>query len=252
MSDPAPLVWLPESLCDRVSQELQALLAGFCGRWGLPAMATARVARVTCGQAVGGASDDLIDLEQAWPDRLRGAVTEALFQRPFAQSAILRGVLNRIEQDLKLALTDKFATGAAQPARAANRPGHAGLVCEVEWLQCRLGLRLSCNQLRDKRWLHPAAPGPTLARVNLEHALAHARVPLLAQLGSVSVNVGDLLHLAPGDVLLLSESLDVPLCITSPGSSLRLRALLGSTVPEVGSPASGRHRAMRCLPLQAS
>lgn len=250
MSYSTPLVWLPESLCDRVAQELQALLAGFCSRWDLPAPFTVQVSREACSSVADEADDDHVDLDSAWPERLRGAVTQTLFQRPFAESAILHGVLDRIERDLQLALTDKFAPVTSQPLNEVARPGHAGLVCNVEWLEIRLRLRLSCSQLRDKGWLTPTTPRPALARMDPERALAHTQVPLCAQLGSVAVNVGDLLHLVPGDVLLLSESLDEPLRITSPGSSLSLRALLGSSIPQAGSVAA-RHRAMRCLPLQA-
>jgi hypothetical protein len=234
-----------------VSHELDALFAGFCTRWGLPAVSAARVSRETRGQATGYVDDDCMELAQAWPEPLHGAISQALFQRPFADSAILRGVLDRIERDLRLALADKFAPATAGAVDEAGCPGHAGLVCDVEWLQRRLRLRLSCSELRDKGWLTPAAPRPALARVYLERALAQARVPLVAQLGSVAVNVGDLLHLVPGDVLLLSESLDEPLRVTSAGSSLDMRALLGGSVPATASDAP-RHRAMRCLPLQAS
>lgn len=249
MNAPARLVWLPASLCDRVSQELQTLFASYCGLWGLPALVSLQVSREEHGSPLPSAGDRPLDLTRPWPESLRAAVTQALFQRPYAESAILRGVLDRIEQGLQRALADRFATQAPHAGNERGHPGHAGLACDIEWLQCRLRLWLSCDQLRDKGWLD-VAPRPSLPRVDIEHALSRTQVRMLARLGSVSVNVGDLLHLSPGDVLLLSETLDEPLRVHSPGSSLMLRALLGSTVSPAGLGTAPR-RAIRCLSLQA-
>ena len=141
---------------------------------------------------------------------------------------------------------DKFGSAAAaSPADAL--PGHAGLLCRFDWLQCSFEQRLSCAQLRASDWLKHPTCSPTLPRVDLERALAGTPVPLVARVGSAVVNAGDLLHLAPGDILLLSEPVEEPLRVSSPGSDLNLRALLGSTAGLAGQ-ASARHRGFHCLP----
>lgn len=246
MSDATPLCWLPEALCERVALALQALLADAGTRWGLPAASSVEVQREERGADTPTSAGRAVDLMAPWSESWRDAITRALFDLPVADSAILRGVLVRVEGDLQQALKSKF--GVAEPAApvAEGLPGHTGLVCRFSWLQHRLQLRLSCAQLRTSGWQARPQPAAALGRVDLERAFARARVPLVAQLGTAGVNVGDLLHLAPGDVLLLSESLDEPLRISSPGSSLSLRALLGSA--PVAAAAAIHHRAIRCLP----
>lgn len=245
MSEPVSLHWLPEALCAQVAQELHALLADFCSRWGLPVASDVQVSVETHAAGAGGGVLAPVDLTAPWTDPWRDAVTRALFDLPLlADSAILRGVLDRIEKDLQQRLTGKF--GGAVGALPAAFAGHAGLVCRFDWLQSRIQQRLSCAQLRTSGWLKRPTSSSALARVDLEQALARTPVPLVARLGSAIVNVGDLLHLAPGDVLLLSEPLDEPLRINSPGSALSLRALLGSTAGS--GQASPHHRGFRCLP----
>jgi hypothetical protein len=244
VSEPFSLHWLPDSLCDRVAQQLQALLADFCSCWGLPGVSDVRVSI----EAHAGVSASAADCPAVpWTDHARGVVSRALFDRPWlADSAILCGVLDRVEKDLQQRMADKFgpAVGASP---AVSLPGHAGLLCRFDWLQCSFEQRLSCAQLRASDWLRRPVSSTTLPRVDLERALAGTPVSLIARVGSAVVNVGDLLHLAPGDILLLSESIDEPLRVSAPGSGLNLRALLGST-PGLAGQAGGRHRGFHCLP----
>lgn len=221
MSTTRPLWWLPESLAAQVAGDLAALLGEAADHWGLPAAATPSAA--ACANAPSAAAAP--DLRTALPKPWRDAAARALFNHPDHGSAILRGVLDRIEQDLHQRLSTRF--GGAQPLTAVHA-GHAGVLVQLEWLGQAFELPLSNEQLCTGGWLTRPASRAPLGKLTLEAALCNVPVPLTASVGSVDIQVNELLQLAPGDVLLLAEPLDAPLRVRSPGSTLALNALLGS------------------------
>lgn len=225
MSAAHPLVWLAPARVDRLSEAVRITLADWTSAWGLPA-AGAIHAEISGADAATVATSDAIDLLAPAPGRWCHAIARALFQLGAGESAIVDAVVSRLANQLRHKLEVQFPRQSAQ-ASSLGLPGHQGVQISSELLGLRCGIHLGIPQLRDGGWLK-CAPLPRLPAVNFERAVSELPVPLVAELGRASVNVNELMQLAPGDVLLLEETLDAPLRVGSPGCSLALSAHLGA------------------------
>lgn len=218
------LVWLPESLGPRVAEALHTRLADWAAAWGLPAPGQAEVQRLEAGVT---ASVSVVDLLASPTAEWRSALAQAVFKQAAADSAIVEGVVRRMLEALREALSPQCQPSTPpQPGRA--RPGHHGLLVTLDLLGRRCGFFMDLEALRAGGWLTRPQPA-ALAPVNAERACAHLPVPLVAELGHAHLSVSDLLQLGEGDVLVLDEALTASLRIHSPGSSLQLTAHLGAT-----------------------
>ncbi|MGM9485066.1 FliM/FliN family flagellar motor C-terminal domain-containing protein [Roseateles sp. NT4] len=220
------ILWLPESLCEQLAAELQELFTAWTQAWGLPATGPVRARRVSAGESA--LSPDAIDLLAPPSAAWRGALAQAVFNNRI-DSPVVEGVVRRMSERLQEPLRNSFAPqstiadGASQPC-----PGHRGIAVTVEMLGKHCGVFLSNDQLiQTGRLRRPASP--PLSTMNLEAVTASLPVHLVAELGHTSLNVNDLLQLAPGDVLVLNEELAAPLRLVSPGSALALTAHLGAS-----------------------
>lgn len=226
MSTVQGILWLPESLCEQLAAELQALLAAWAQAWGLPAPGPVQAQRLT--SAALAPSPDTIDLLAPPSAAWRGALAQAVFKNRI-DSPVVEGVVRRMSERLQEQLRSSVAPQSATADSASPQgPGHQGVAVTVEILGKSCGIVLSNNQLvQTGRLRRPASP--SLPPVNLDSAMALLPVPLVAELGRASLNVGDLLQLTPGDVLVLHEALASPLRLVSPGSALALTAHLGAS-----------------------
>ncbi|WP_457447627.1 FliM/FliN family flagellar motor switch protein [Roseateles sp. P5_E4] len=157
---------------------------------------------------------------------MKKSIAQALFKFDLLGSSIAAEVIRRVTEPLTARLVGHFV-----PERMGGEEsgplGDWGAHVTVELLGHRCGFVLTCAQLRASGRLGVPA-NPPLPGVHLEHALAQVQVPLVAQLGRADINLDELMQLAPGDVLLLKETLDEPLRVIAPGSSLELSAHLGT------------------------
>lgn len=227
MSTAQSILWLPESLGDQLATELQELFSIWTKAWGLPVPGPVQVRRVPVGEPPQSAN--AVDLLAAPSAAWRGALTQAVFKNRI-DSPVVEGVVQRMTARLQEPLRSSFAPPTASDDAAVSQHclGHQGMGVSVEMLGQRCSLFMSNSQLIQTGRLRRPVP-PSLAAVDLEAVMASLPVPLVAELGHTSLSVSDLLHLAPGDVLVLNEELAAPLRLVSPGSSLALTAHLGAS-----------------------
>lgn len=225
MSAALTLGWLSPLLVGRVSDAVRGMLTDWTSTWGLPA-AGPLDAEILAVAADVVPPSDVIDLFAPATDPWRDAIARSLFQLGAGESALVDAVVRRMTDQLQQTLQSQFPHGPSLGS-SIGLPGHRGvrIICEVLGLRCRL--EIGVVQLRDGGWLKPA-PQPSLQAVNVEHAVSELPVPLVAELGRTQVSGNDLMQLAPGDVLLLEETLDAPLRVASPGCSFALSAHLGA------------------------
>ena len=229
MSEVWPLGWVPPSACERVAQTMNGLLASWASTWGLPAMVRASARPL---DRKSGDSLDFIDLAAPPPAVWRQALSEVLFGCDATGSAVFDAVLKRVGDDLRQTIERAFGLAATGTFRAGDEapmtaPGHRGVVVQADIAGHRCGVILGHSQWRNSNGMPKPTAAP-MVRVNLEKALASTPVSLVAELGRADVTIKELLALAPGDVLLLTETLDAPLRIVAPGSALVLAAHLGA------------------------
>lgn len=225
MSPVVPLKWVADRQLDQAAADVLEVIQAWASSWGLPLPAgqVRSVSRIpaggaadACGEALPGAAC----FGAAWRD----ALAEQLFGAAAEDSAVLSRVVGQLTEDLQSRLRRRFAPDLAPdlPPRASSaRPGDWGAQVAVEVLGCTVTLALSCAQLGAR----PAQAA--LAAVSAERSLAQLPVRLVAEVGSTRISVADLLGLCVDDVLLLSQRLDTPTQLRSPGSSLRLHGRLG-------------------------
>lgn len=234
-----PLKWLPAALPARIEAALRETLDRWAADWGAPKAAAVTARLLAAQEAPEPAhASPWGDLPKAWP----GALTRALLGPAAPSTPIAQATLQRVTADLQDTLRRRFHAPASPPAFAPARVGHGGVALSFQLLDISFGFVLDLEALQAGGWLTPA-PTAKLAAINAERALHELPVPLVARLGHASVSVTDVLQLRPGDVLLLAETLDVPLQVTSPGSTLQLSAHLGASAAS----ATPARRAMRWL-----
>lgn len=222
MSSVHSLTWLPDAIHQEVATDADRALAEWAQEWNLPAPQMVECATVAAS-ATGGFRG--IDLRGAPPVDWNQALARALFGFDAAASPLVAAVVLRVIGSLQARLSKAFGATAASGTEPAPL-GDRGVFVKVDLFGQGCGFELSCAQLRACGRLKPVA-SQALSRVNLEKALAHVPVPLVAELGKANVNIQELLQLQLGDVLLLNQSLDTPLRVFAPGSSLELTANLG-------------------------
>lgn len=225
MSPGRALCWLGPALVGRLSEAVSGTLAGWTSVWGLPPAGLIHAEILEDGAEAAWPSD-LVDLLAPPPRHWLDAIARALFPLGAGESVIVDAVIRRMAEQLQQRLQGHFPRQLPDES-AAGLPGHRGVLITSELLGLRCRLQLGIAELREGGWLKCAAL-PALPALNLERAVGELPVPLVAELGRASVSVNDLMQLAPGDVLLLEESLDAPLRVGSPGCSLALSAHLGS------------------------
>lgn len=229
------LVWLPAAVCGDVASATDDVLSRWAETWGLP---PPRPGHCEALEAGAEALQGLIDLRCAATPELKKALALALFKFDVTGSAVGDAVTEKVAEALANQLVEMFA--AAPGGDEEQSPlGHQGVRVVVELLGLRCGFALTLAQLRACARL-VAPPPPGIAGVNLEVALAEIAVPLVAELGRAEIDLNELMQLAPGDVLLLKEKLDMPLRVVAPGSALELAA-------ELGAASSTCRRAVRWL-----
>ncbi|WP_457323211.1 FliM/FliN family flagellar motor switch protein [Roseateles sp. P5_E11] len=223
MSSVRRLTWLPEAICGEIAQEVGGLLSSWTVRWNVPAPGP-----VQCQPVAAGATDalDFVDLLGEPSPAWKQSLAQALFSFDAHGSPLVGVVVQRVIASLQLQVREVF--GVKPAAAEEHGPlGDQGIRIAVDMLGQRCGFVMTCAQLRASGRLKSPAP-EALPKVNLEQALADTPVPLMAELGKADINVEELMQLAPGDVLLLKESLDAPLRVLAPGSSLELSGHLGT------------------------
>jgi hypothetical protein len=217
------LAWLPAALCGEIAKEVDGLLSSWAATWGLSAPSA-----VKCEPIAAGAAEPhgFIDLLAAPSADLKKAIAQALFKFDLLGSPVVDEVIRRATEPLARQLLESFGP---QPLDGGEHGllGDLGVHVAVQLLGQRCGFSLTCARLRACGKLVVPAAQP-LTGVNLEHALAEVSVPLVAELGRADINLDELMQLAPGDVLLLRETLDAPLRVVAPGSALALSAHLGA------------------------
>lgn len=230
------ITWLPEAVGEALAGEVDRLLGDWAAAWGIANPGAARVAFVRAGD---GGMHDVVDLLSDLPTSWKRALAQALFRFDAYGPSLVDAVLDTVVMALRSRLRTAF--GDAPTPDALPMPiGHAGALVIVEVLGQRSGFVLSCAQLQACGKLSLPTP-EALGVVDIEHALAGVPVPLTVELGRADVNLEELMQLSPGDVLVLNESLNSPLRVVSPGSSLALPAHLGSS-------STSASRAVRWLP----
>lgn len=238
MSACLPIKWLPDSLPAQVEAALRGILDRWSSDWGAPAARQVEVRRIAAGVTPStDGTTSWAEMPAAWPT----ALGSALLGAAAAASPVARIALHQAFLELQDALRQRFATGPAK-AFVPAQIGHGGIEASFELLGLRFVLVLDVAELAAGGWL-TASPRQPLPAISVEQALHGVSVPLTAQVGRASASVTDILQLRPGDILLLSESLDAPLQVTSPGSPLLLSAHLGAS----DSPSTSPRRAMRWL-----
>lgn len=228
MSASTSLWWVPDSVCQRMATDLDDLFGRWTTTWGLPAAGAVRVRGLGAPVPLGAAVDLLGSPSADW----RRALARELFKTAAVESVIVDGAIQRVCDHLRSLLMAWHGGGDANPAPDQARsacPGHWGVQVEVDLLGRPCTLALSQAQLLAGAWLKRPASTP-LRAISLEQVLASLPVHLVAELGRTRLSVADLLQLAPGDVLVLDESLDAPLRVGSPGSLLSLCAHLGANL----------------------
>lgn len=216
------LCWLPAAVCAEVAATLQDMLAHWTSTWGLPSAGQVDARLLGAGEAPPPDGSNLHEPESTgWRD----AIARALFERASGESAVIDGVVRRVADQLDQQLRGRFPPNSSKPR--PGLPGHRGLRARVDLLGQSCWLELGCTELGAAGWLKPAALAP-LSPVDLESAASRLPVALVAELGRASVAVSELVQLAPGDVLLLEETLDAPLRVVSAGSAFVLPAQLGA------------------------
>ena len=238
MSACLPIKWLPDTLPAQIETALHDVLERWAREWGAPAASSVTVRLLAAQESPAAAiAAPWGDLPKAW----HGGLARALLGPAAPASPIAQGATQQATTDLQAALRRRFQSQSPQPFVPA-RVGHGGVEARFEMLGMPFGFVLDVTELRSGGWL-PAAPARRLQAVAFEQALHDVPVPLTARLGHASVSVTDILQLQPGNILLLAETLDAPLQVTSAGSPLQLTAHLGASA----APSSSARRAMRWL-----
>ena len=238
MSACLPIKWLPVALPGEVEAALRGTLDRWTRDWGAPAASAVEVRLLAANEAAAAPSvAPWNELPAAWP----GALARALLGPAATASPVAQGAVQRATADLQDTLRQRFCTLPSQSFVPAQ-VGHGGVEASFELLGQRFGFILDVAELQSGGWL-PAVPRRQLSGVALERALHDVPVPLTAHLGHATASVTDILQLRPGDILLLTETLDAPLQVGSPGSPLQLTAHLGAAT---ASPTPAR-RALRWL-----
>lgn len=236
MSAGLAIKWLPAELQGQIEVALRGVLDGWGRDWGVPVACNVSAHTLAAlEQPASLTPPPWGELPATWP-----AVLGRMLLGPAAPaSPIVQGAVQQATNELQQALRQHFCTSPQQSFEPA-RIGDGGIEASFELLGFRFAFVLNVAELQSGGWLTVAARRQ-LPSVNLPHALRDVPVRLTAQLGHASASAADVLQLRPGDILLLNETLDNPLQVTSPGSSLQLSAHLGASTSE---PA---HRAMRWL-----
>lgn len=230
------ITWLPAQICGAIAEEFSQLVSVWAAAWDLPEPEAVRSAPVSVSIPV---ALDVVDLLAELPAPWKQSIGRALFKFDSAGSPLVQAVVKRAVESLQSSLREAFSVEEASDAETPSALGDQGIQVSLEILGLRCGLLLSCGQLFGSGRLQ-LPKSEALPAVNFERALANAPVSLVAELGRADVGFEELMQLAPGDVLLLKQTLDTPLRVRSPGSLLELRAHLGAAA---GLPK----RAVRCL-----
>jgi flagellar motor switch/type III secretory pathway protein FliN len=233
-----PVKWLPDTLPGHIEVALRDVLEQWAREWGAPAASSVAARRL---EAQESPSATLVapwgDLPKTW----QGSLARALLGPAAPASPVAQGATQQATTDLQATLHRRFQSQTPQPFVPA-RIGHGGVEARFELLGMPFGFVLDLAELQSGGWLL-AAPTRRLQAVPFEQALHDVSVPLTAQLGRARVSVTDILQLQPGNILLLTETLDAPLQVRSPGSPLQLTAHLGAS----DAPSPSTRRAMRWL-----
>lgn len=233
-----PIKWLPDALPGQVEAALRDVLGHWSRDWGAP------LAKTISARALPAHAGPAVDRLAPWaemPDDWLIALARALLGPASTTSAVARGAVRQAANELQHTLRQRFQQHRAR-AFSPARVGHGGVEVSFELLDRPFGFVLDLNELQAGGWL-PTPLIKSLQAIALEPALRDVPVPLCATLGHASASVTDVLQLRPGDILLLAETIEAPLQVVSPGSSLQLSAHLGASAAAT-SPA---RRAMRWL-----
>lgn len=258
---------LAERVLDAVRAPLAAAIAAWARDWGLapPALACRRAwetaappsyrTRLTAGEGQGAAW-------LAWPDALPGALQRSLFGTghevhavrgagPELAVAAAGAALRALETALAAAVCGpdpKRAAGAAPPVALAA-PGSGALLAELRFERHALCLLLDGAAVaRLAAGAAPAQPsGAPLPALDYHALLGRQAVRLAVDAGRASVALGNLLALAPGDVIRLDSLADAPLAARTADGTILLRGYLGARGDHLaldlvaGAESSGEH-----------
>lgn len=140
------------------------------------------------------------------------------------------------QQRLESALGAPLAGWPAEADETHSADRWSGTLCaRLSW--CGMHCLLQIPGPVVQRLLPPAPapsrPAAASALVNLADALQGQRLSLQARLHNVTLTLGELEHLAPGDVVLLPHRLDTPLQLMGPREGLLCDAWLGQQAGRV-------------------
>lgn len=166
----------------------------------------------------------------AWPDELGGALERALCGaapgRGLAQALAARAQ-EALLQALGTALPGGRRVGALAPAPALYGAGSGAALVQLHFGRQALAVLLDPAAVAALAPAAPAALAP-LPPCDLQAAVGSARLALPVQLGSIELDLADLMAVRVGDVIRLGRSAEQPLPVLAPdGAGALFHAHLG-------------------------
>lgn len=237
---------------DEVSDLMKRLLSDWQGAWSLsdaeydvPHISVQPASRTPASeQAVFWRFDDrpTSDLSESASRAVHAALFGGAPHQGFpsgSQAAIAPEIARMAWNDWQQRLESKFKaplspwTVEAEMDRATNVWSGA-LHVQVTWCGARCSLLIPCAVVQ--RLVRPrAAPAVTShqALANLSDALHEQRLQVHVRLHDVTLTMGELEQLSPGDVVLLPHQLDVPLQVVAPDGEALCAAWLGQQAGQI-------------------
>jgi hypothetical protein len=230
-----PYILLGESRLAALRAALEAALRPWQQAWGLAPE------RIECVALRAGAAalwtpraafegDAGAQAWLAWPDELGGALERALCGaapgKGLAQALAARAQ-EALLQALGTAVPGGRRVGALAPASVLYAAGSGAALVQLHFGRQALAVLLDHAAVRA---LAPAAPAalPPLPPCDLQAAVGTATLALPVQLGSIELDLADLMAVRVGDVIRLGRSTEQPLPVLAPdGAGPLFHAHLG-------------------------
>lgn len=236
MSSHQPLWWIPAAPLRRFGEALDAVVRAWASDWGVAAPAVGLVSAmgrrelrdfVASAESLGNDADN-----GPWLKREPGINTNMsglIFGTEASRSAIGReaGQLAAVALVEALAHRLRAPAGAAPLALASAAAfGHAGAIFRTHLGSHELQVAAPTLCLVQQGWLARPASKP-LQPWSAVQALTDVPVTLTIELGQAAVSVGELSHIGPDDVIVVSRQAAEPITVRADGTDLKLRAFLG-------------------------
>ncbi|WP_426165624.1 FliM/FliN family flagellar motor switch protein [Pseudoduganella sp. R-31] len=230
-----PYILLSDSRLAALRAALEAALRPWQQAWGLAperiecvALRAGAAALWTPRAAFEGAGGARAWL--AWPDELGGALERALCGAA-PGTGLAQALAGRAQEALLQALGTALPAGqrvgALAPARELYAAGSGAALVQLHFGRQALAILLDHAAVAALAPAAPAALAP-LAPCELQAAVGAATLALPVQLGSIELDLADLMAVRVGDVIRLGRSAEQPLPVLAPdGASTLFHAHLG-------------------------